>query len=616
MTSERQKKAGYLLPSPVTGYPLTCVQLLIPDSPAYRAALNGAIYSLTKWYNWEKTYEMGDTRATEAATYLRQIIEESLVIGDCSEPPQPDCNECKPYPLNADFIDWAPANPFTDPYEVPAGYRFSPWYVVRGFIPFTGLQAGDLITDLLHGPVVEPVSNGFPRLRIHVNGTGEIQIRFVRFPTAGIALITIDDSVTSARWVDLHTALAASVGNVEAEIIIPIKVDGAGAHHVDISMVFSITEAPPFVHFGGGIRGISLCGFNGTNPTPAITTIIEEIEMPICTQLRFHEGRLQGLCCFNAETGEMEWVDISGQDGGFIPSGVTQPTSVTRPTAGQSKCYEVLLAGNNQWQLPFPVNDGDTISVTNISGAWSDGNPGWYCAEGWPYILGQCVHSSRGHAGGDPDATDYHMQLIGQIGSTFFPATDGPYTVPGGTGSQTLIFQANDGTLSDNRGSMSFKVCVQSGETPPEGEWCYIYDFTLSDYDWEIYAPSGNARGKYVSGQGFTHADSSLNGYIQLNSAAFDTSTVTSVELNISTPLAGPVHTIEVIMPDRFGTNYNLSSDTATDFIIPIDPPIDTTGMFINVDSDDADDTDFPVGYLTRITLRGTGANPFGSSNC
>jgi len=341
------------------------------------------------------------------------------------------------------------------------------------------------------------------------------------------------------------------------------------------------------------------------------TIIVEEWEdtMAICESLRWNNGVLEGFCCG-------EWVPIPGADGGTIPSGIGQPTGGTRPAAGESACYNVLLNANDEWQLPFNVQDGDTITVSEIEGAWSDGTINWNCAEGWPFILNTCVHSSRGHAEGDPDETDYHMQLIGNVNGVYFPATEGPYTLPGGTGVQVLRFQANDGDLSDNRGTMRFTVCVENGEAPPVSDWCYIYDFTLSDYGWEIYVAGGYDRAKYVPGQGFTHADTTWPGLIQIQSAEFADTVLTSATLTLSAPLDGPAHTLSIAVPNRFGTYFTVENNTDAVVTVPISPELSGTGIFVNIENDATENTGVPAPYLRRITLRGNGINPFGASNC
>lgn len=84
MSSDAQRNAGYILPDPVDGYDLICVTLKIPNVRQYRAALLGAIYELSKWWNWEKSNLPGDTRATRAAAYWRQLLYDHLKIdGAC-----------------------------------------------------------------------------------------------------------------------------------------------------------------------------------------------------------------------------------------------------------------------------------------------------------------------------------------------------------------------------------------------------------------------------------------------------------------------------------------------------------------------------------------------------
>lgn len=81
MTSQRQKKAGFPLPSPVLGWPLMDVCLKIPDAPEYRRAFVGHLYQLGLWASWEKSYLPGDTRAKEAGQLWRDVLNEYLDMG-------------------------------------------------------------------------------------------------------------------------------------------------------------------------------------------------------------------------------------------------------------------------------------------------------------------------------------------------------------------------------------------------------------------------------------------------------------------------------------------------------------------------------------------------------
>lgn len=85
MSSEAQKKAGWILPEPIDPGDRICVQFEIPNDPLYRAATRGAVEELAKWWNWERSYDIGDTRASQAA---------QLFLDALSETYQEDCVNC------------------------------------------------------------------------------------------------------------------------------------------------------------------------------------------------------------------------------------------------------------------------------------------------------------------------------------------------------------------------------------------------------------------------------------------------------------------------------------------------------------------------------------------
>lgn len=95
MPSKKQKAAGWILPNPIEGYPLICYCVPIPDVPEYRSAFLGQMAALGKWWNWEKSYTVGDRRATTAAALFRGLYEEITVSGcssfDIRQNPENDC---------------------------------------------------------------------------------------------------------------------------------------------------------------------------------------------------------------------------------------------------------------------------------------------------------------------------------------------------------------------------------------------------------------------------------------------------------------------------------------------------------------------------------------------
>lgn len=208
---------------------------------------------------------------------------------------------------------------------------------------------------------------------------------------------------------------------------------------------------------------IGLFGVNGGNC--ASQTPESDYEMAICEQLRFEDGKLQGLCCG-------EWVDIPGLQGA-ITGGVTQPEPGGTVALGDCVEYDVVLDGTGLWKLPVPAYGGDTIEVTVARGGWYDGSfTSWRCPDGQDYAFGLCA-GSEFTDGADPAPSIYHMRLIADVGGSFVDAFNTTINVVGGTSPQDVVFQANDSILTDNAGSITFhvKYCRASVVN-----WCARYD--------------------------------------------------------------------------------------------------------------------------------------------
>jgi len=166
--------------------------------------------------------------------------------------------------------------------------------------------------------------------------------------------------------------------------------------------------------------------------------------------------------------------------------GVTQPPPTEPPALGSCNTYFVTLAGNSQWVLPFPVNAGDTITVSEASGGWSDGTINWYCPNGGFYTLGACGAGSA-PVGTDPIPTSSHMKLIGRIGaSTYVNVYNTTYEVLTGVSDEQFLFQANDSSLEDNQGSVTFKVVA----CHKESAGCIVYPFDENDGGWQPIVPA------------------------------------------------------------------------------------------------------------------------------
>lgn len=93
MTSDRQRSAGWKIPEQIDDHELLCVQLFVPKNTLYLGAFNAALKSLMQWFSWEKSWESGDTRASEAAAYWRYLLDTYLCI-DYDNPLEDDGVPC------------------------------------------------------------------------------------------------------------------------------------------------------------------------------------------------------------------------------------------------------------------------------------------------------------------------------------------------------------------------------------------------------------------------------------------------------------------------------------------------------------------------------------------
>jgi len=152
------------------------------------------------------------------------------------------------------------------------------------------------------------------------------------------------------------------------------------------------------------------------------------------------------------------WADLSL----CLLNSPTQPTGGGTLNPGECRTYDAHLDGNGQWLLPVPVSAGYTIEVSSLSGGWTDGSGSWYCPNGQGYTLGLCS-GVGGFNGGDPLPTALHASVIFEANGTFYPSNI-VAAIPSGVTDAQVTFQMNDASLSDNFGTVQFrvKVCAQA----------------------------------------------------------------------------------------------------------------------------------------------------------
>jgi len=160
---------------------------------------------------------------------------------------------------------------------------------------------------------------------------------------------------------------------------------------------------------------------------------------------------------------------------------------------------------------------------------------------------------------------------------------------------------ANAGTIGESTRDCSGCSC----------EWCYEFDFTLSDGGWNSFSSPGAV---YTPGVGWQ--DQTVGGtrgtYIE--SDTFAPTVVTHIELtydasgNVTSDvrygrLSGTIVMIDVCS-GSLGTDITVGWDGSVTF--------DQVGVQVG------NSTSFATGASTikRVLLRGTGTNPFGDDNC
>lgn len=180
-----------------------------------------------------------------------------------------------------------------------------------------------------------------------------------------------------------------------------------------------------------------------------------------------------------------------------IHAAIRQGTSDGQIPVGECRTFSIVLQANQQALLPVQASDAWTIEVTDIQGAWSDGTLLWKCGDGTPYALGIC-NGDKTYDGGDPNPGAAHMALLASIDGAFYDATAGIVTIPPGVALQNLVFQANDSDLTNNSGSISFKVTVCANAAVA---WDCTIDFTTGEHGFTI-AESGG--GEYTADTGWT----------------------------------------------------------------------------------------------------------------
>lgn len=577
--------------------------LEIPDTVQWVALVTGIIQQLSFGYYWDKNYSNWEDAKQAGQEILLSWMKQIRCDAGAVPIEEPQCVD---YPNDAPLLDWQPMNPFLNPGNIPPGYVAAPWGVV-GDPPVFPYQAGDVISGLFGLPVLTPaLGQGLARVRVKFTGKGTVEIHFIKVALGGIALYTWDDNPLTAKFVDTSMDFLALPPETGDEDIQEIEFTTDGPHHIDITMLPRFGAEVGFAGYGGGIRKIVLCGPDLQYvDRPGQDFIIEDgfenpedggQPMALCESLRWNNGTLQAWCCG-------EWQDVPGGSGG-LPGNPTQPPPASPPATDECITYHVSLNGRDQWLLPFPVQEGYKLRVENARGGWNDGTLGWFCPSGKVYEFGACA-ADQPAEGGDPMPDRNHMSIVGfsTYDTTWFNPMSGDYTFPAGVTDSPVTLQANDGSLSDNQGSIEFDVIICATSLPV---FSHTFNFVISEMGWQPVLDGSDPRATYNAGNGWDENPSHVPSRLSIYIPAFSPRKITATSLENSVALGGNLlfqsiyYGTEEFDITAAGPHMEWPGSTAECSTIRIDLSNDSNPNGRTMD-----------GYVQSVTVTGEGTDPF-----
>jgi len=418
---------GWLTPNFPPEHKAYTRQLLIPATADFLSLVNGALLELCHPYNFEQDGEMTPQETADFFTSLWLTYTHNV-----NEPPDWE---------TPDDVDGEPEQPW---YE-----QLSDW-IIQGFlaVTFTPLAA------LTYQATV-------PKLRVAIR-TGNLGALF-KVLINGVEVWSGDSYSPSTDLIDQVFDMTAET----EPYTVRIEHQGVGDGH-------GLTEAKLEV-----IRGEAVADM--------VATILRAEPTGCGVQWSTDDGGTWNTIDLNACISTISDTVFNTDLANAIAQGKVavpgQPGPDTPPETDFCKTYHVLLHANDRWLSPIPVADGYTVEITNVTGAWWDGDITsaiWYCGNGQRQILGTCSDTGAHTASTDPLNTTRHMSIVGNVASSWFD----PHslsTIPAGIPSSALYLQANDSQLYDNQGSLEFDITICNHA--PVG-WTQVWDFSSAAHSW------------------------------------------------------------------------------------------------------------------------------------
>lgn len=156
---------------------------------------------------------------------------------------------------------------------------------------------------------------------------------------------------------------------------------------------------------------------------------------------------------------------------------------------------------------------------------------------------------------------------------------------------------------TDISGPVSCNDCTDCPQ-----EWCYTFDFTASDGGWAAYG----AGASYAAGTGWRTV-AGVGGYVAyIQKSISQTTTVTSVKLEFAWD-STPPRSNGFIKYGAVNRTFNPGNSPQTASGLAVNPTLIQVAIGNGSNQGNGTGT---LGEITRVTVTGTGVNPFGTDNC
>jgi hypothetical protein len=264
----------------------------------------------------------------------------------------PDEGDCPNFSPSAAFISYYPQNPYNQPDYTPPDYLVPPFFVN------TALEYpeifGYLTTDVfLNGAAlnIDPINIAtlnFPRFVISVIGAGQVELDLLAVQSGGYIVVKVGSMPNlidiiqnqiienNVRVIDLNNDGVSIPQESDVVIAEEINIDAEPDEITEIYCVFvpRLDDSLIPLNFGGGIRGVQLCGFEDETGGTGVEDVrfnsetctfekrVGGVWMPM-------DGGTEAALCFTGATGAQGPAGATGATGATGAQGPAGATGAT-----------------------------------------------------------------------------------------------------------------------------------------------------------------------------------------------------------------------------------------------------------------------------------------------